>query len=45
MLLWSTQVNGAVFAVFLTLEATEVILFLGEFTRSRISAGSAALSL
>jgi uncharacterized protein len=30
--LWSTQVNGAVFAVFLTLAATEVILFLGEFT-------------
>jgi uncharacterized protein len=32
MLLWSIQVNGAVFAVFLALEATEVILFLGEFT-------------
>jgi uncharacterized protein len=34
MLLWSTQVNGAVFGVFLTLEATEIILFLGEFTGS-----------
>lgn len=31
MLLWSTQVNGAVFAVFLTLEATEIILFIGFF--------------
>jgi succinate-acetate transporter protein len=31
MLLWSTQVNWAVFAVFLTLEATEVILFIGNF--------------
>jgi succinate-acetate transporter protein len=31
MLLWSTQVNMAVFGVFLTLEATEVILFIGNF--------------
>jgi hypothetical protein len=31
MLLWSTMVNMAVFAVFLTLEATEVILFIGVF--------------
>ncbi len=31
MLLWSTQVNGAVFAVFVTLEATEIILFIGFF--------------
>ena len=31
MLLWSTQVNAAVFAVFLTLEATEIILFIGNF--------------
>jgi hypothetical protein len=31
MLLWSTQVNAAVFAVFLTLEATEVLLFIGNF--------------
>jgi len=29
MLLWSTQVNVAVFGVFLTLEATEIILFAG----------------
>jgi uncharacterized protein len=31
MLLWSTMVNAAVFAVFLTLEATEVVLFIGNF--------------
>ena len=31
MMLWSTQVNTAVFLVFLTLEATEVILFIGNF--------------
>jgi uncharacterized protein len=29
MLLWSTQVNAAVFAVFLTLELTEIFLFIG----------------
>jgi succinate-acetate transporter protein len=34
MLMWSTQVNMAVFAVFLTLEATEVILFIGNFANS-----------
>ena len=31
MLLWSTLVNAAVFAVFLTLEATEIVLFIGNF--------------
>ena len=31
MLLWSTHVNIAVFGVFLTLEATEVILFIAVF--------------
>jgi uncharacterized protein len=31
MLLWSTQVNMAVFAVFLTLEATEILLCIGNF--------------
>jgi succinate-acetate transporter protein len=31
MLLWSTQVNMAVFGVFLTLEATEILLFIGNF--------------
>jgi hypothetical protein len=32
MLLFSTQVNAAVFAVFLTLEATEILLFIGGFS-------------
>jgi uncharacterized protein len=32
MLLASTQVNGAIFAVFLTLEATEIVLFIGFFS-------------
>jgi uncharacterized protein len=35
MLLWSTQVNEAVFAVFLTLQATEVVLFIGNFMHSQ----------
>jgi uncharacterized protein len=34
MLLWSTKVNMAVFGVFLTLEATEVILWIGFFSGS-----------
>jgi succinate-acetate transporter protein len=34
MLLWSTMVNMAVFMVFLTLEATEIILFIGNFAGS-----------
>jgi succinate-acetate transporter protein len=34
MMLWSTQVNMAVFGVFLTLELTEVILFIGNFAGS-----------
>jgi succinate-acetate transporter protein len=34
MLLWSTQLNWAVFAVFLTLEVTEIILFIGNFAGS-----------
>jgi uncharacterized protein len=31
MLLWSSMLNAAVFTVFLTLEATEIILFIGNF--------------
>jgi succinate-acetate transporter protein len=31
MLIMSTQVNTAVFAVFLTLELTEIVLFIGNF--------------
>jgi uncharacterized protein len=34
MMLWSTQVNEAVFAVFLALEVTEIVLFIGEFSQS-----------
>ena len=34
MLIWSTQLNMAVFGVFLTLELTEIILFIGELHRS-----------
>jgi hypothetical protein len=32
MLLWSARVNTAVFAVFLTLELTEIVLFIGNFS-------------
>jgi uncharacterized protein len=32
MLLFATQVNAAVFAVFLTLELTEIVLFIGNFS-------------
>jgi len=34
MMLWSTQVNEAVLAVFVTLEATEIILAIGNFSGS-----------
>jgi succinate-acetate transporter protein len=34
MLIISTQLNTAVFAVFLTLELTEIFLFIGNFTQS-----------
>jgi succinate-acetate transporter protein len=34
MLLCSTAVNRAVFGVFLTLELTEIILFIGSFSNS-----------
>ncbi len=34
MLIWSTQINMAVFLVFLTLELTEIILFIGGFANS-----------
>jgi uncharacterized protein len=35
MLLWSTQVNWAVFSVFLTLEVTEILLFIGNFATKK----------
>jgi uncharacterized protein len=34
MLIWSTQINLAVFGVFLTLELTEIILFISNFANS-----------
>ncbi|MEV4003123.1 acetate uptake transporter [Actinomadura sp. NPDC049753] len=34
MMLWATQVNQAVLAVFVALEATEIILFIGNFSTS-----------
>ena len=34
MLLWSTLTNAALFLVFLTLEATEVVLFIGFFANN-----------
>jgi hypothetical protein len=42
MLLWSTQLNEAVLAVFLTLEAAEIVLVVGYFTNtaSTIRAGA-----
>lgn len=34
MLLWSTRLNMSIFLVFLTLEITEIVLFLGFFSNS-----------
>jgi len=34
MLLWSTLLNWAIFAVFLILEATEIVLFIGFFANN-----------
>jgi hypothetical protein len=34
MLMWAATVNTAVFAVFLTLEITEIVLFIGQFANS-----------
>ena len=39
MLIWSTRINTAVFAVFLTLEATEILLFIGFFNGSEAGSG------
>ena len=43
MLFWSTRVNVAVFAVFLTLEITEILLFLGNFSGNKAGEGLVAL--
>jgi succinate-acetate transporter protein len=40
MLLWSTQVSVAVFLVFLTLEATEIVLAVGNFMEAHGHANS-----
>jgi succinate-acetate transporter protein len=43
MLLWASRVNAAVFAVFLTLEITEILLFLGNFNKDAAGSGLVAL--
>jgi succinate-acetate transporter protein len=35
MMLWSARINAAVFGVFLTLEATEIVLFIGNFSDTK----------
>jgi succinate-acetate transporter protein len=42
MLLWSTRVNVAVFLVFLTLEVTEILLFIGNFAGNAPGSGLVA---
>jgi uncharacterized protein len=39
MLLWSMRTNTAVFMVFLTLEITEILLFIGNFNGSKAGEG------
>ena len=39
MLFWSMRVNTAVFMVFLTLEITEILLFIGNFNGSKAGEG------
>lgn len=34
MMIWATRINAAVFGVFLTLELTEILLFLGFFSQN-----------
>ena len=43
MLLWSARVNVAVFLVFLTLEVTEILLFLGNFAGAAPGSGLVAV--
>ena len=45
MLLWSTQVSVAVFLVFLTLEATEILLVIGNFDAAHGNANSGWIHL
>lgn len=39
MMLWSARINMAVFAVFLTLEATEILLFIGNLAGNAAGSG------
>src|SRR5215472_13172470 len=39
MMLWAARLNMAVFLVFLTLEATEILLFIGNFAGSAAGSG------
>jgi len=39
MLLWAARINMAVFLVFLTLEVTEILLFVGDFSGNAPGAG------
>jgi succinate-acetate transporter protein len=43
MLLWSARLNMAVFLVFLTLEITEILLFIGNFLGEEAGTGLVAL--
>ena len=43
MLLWASRVSVAVFGVFLTLEVTEILLFLGNFNKDAAGTGLVAL--
>ncbi len=43
MLFWSARVNVAVFGVFLTLEVTEILLFIGNFNGNLAGQGLVAL--
>lgn len=43
MLAWSARINVGVFLVFLTLEITEILLFLGNFSGNKAGEGLVAL--
>jgi len=43
MLLWSARINMSVFLVFLTLEITEILLFIGNFSGNKAGEGLVGL--
>src|SRR5216684_6500323 len=43
MLFWSARINMSVFLVFLTLEVTEILLFIGNFNGNKAGTGLVAL--